>query len=302
MEWIWIGLAVICIASAIYFYWRQRRFYQSVDRMLEEILDNKTITDIDIKEGYLSALSAKAGRIQEKMQIEIGRAEKEKEQVKSLISNMSHQLKTPLANIIMYEDLLEEDSLSNEKRTQFLQKMRNQSEKVDWILNSLFKMVRLEQNAISFQASENPIRPTLLEGINRVYEKAEKKQIQLRVENFHDCGLFHNPKWTAEVFANILENAVKYTPEHGTITVNMAQFELYAQIQIRDTGMGIAQEEMTNLFKRFYRSKAVENIEGSGIGLYLSKLIVEKQKGYINVSSNLGVGSCFSVFLQKCQN
>lgn len=297
----------VCVLAVIILHRKKSALYHSVDRMMDELLDDKEIMLTDLKEGEISALAGKAKRLQEKLTVEIGQAEREKEQVKSLISNMSHQLKTPLANIMMYEEILSGDDGSQEEicateRKKFLHKMKNQSEKVEWILNSLFKMVKLEQNVIVFEAEPNLIRRTLLDAVNLVYEKAQKKQIEIETEYFPDCSLFHNPKWTTEVFANILENAVKYTPEYGKITIGMRRFEMYSEIWIRDTGIGIQEEELTEIFKRFYRSREVENVDGSGIGLYLSKLILEKEKGYMNVASRIGEGSCFSVFLQNCQN
>ena len=306
MEWIWIGisgvLVLVSAGTAVWFGRKNRRMYQEVDRMMDRLLDDKVIEQTDLKEGEISALAGKARRIQEKLQIEVGGAQREKEQVKSLISNMSHQLKTPLANIMMYEEILEDESLPRAEQEKFLGKMKKQSEKVEWILNSLFKMVKLEQDVIVFEAEAALIRRTLLDAVNLVYEKAERRQIEIETEYFPDCRLYHNPKWTTEVFANILENAVKYTPRNGLITIGMRRYEMYTEIWFRDTGMGIAKEELTEIFKRFYRSRDVENMDGSGIGLYLSKLILEKEKGYMNVASEPGKGSCFSVFLQNCGN
>lgn len=147
-------------------------------------------------------------------------------------------------------------------------------------------------------AAECSVRETLLDALNTVYEKAEKKGIEIRMEPFADQKLWHNRRWTAEVFANLLENGVKYTEPGGRIVIGCRAFEMYSQIWIRDNGRGIRREEMTEIFKRFYRSRDVEHVEGSGIGLYLSKMILEKEKGYLNVESEHGKGSCFSVFLQ----
>lgn len=306
MEWIWIGilgvLALVFAGTAVWLGRKNRRLYQEVDRMMDRILDDKVIEQTDLKEGEISALAGKARRIQEKLQVEVGGAQREKEQVKSLISNMSHQLKTPLANIMMYEEILEDESLTRAEQEKFLGKMKRQSEKVEWILTSLFKMVKLEQDVIVFEAEGALIRRTLLDAVNLIYDKAQRRQIEIETEYFPDCRLYHNPKWTTEVFANILENAVKYTPQSGRITIGMRRYEMYTEIWFRDTGMGIAKEEITEIFKRFYRSRAAENMDGSGIGLYLSKLILEKEKGYMNVASEPGKGSCFSVFLQNCGN
>lgn len=299
-------LAAVCASAAWIFYRQKRRLYRLVTQMLDELLDDKAVTLTDLEEGEISALAGRAKRLSEKLQFEISQAEQEKEQVKSLISNMSHQLKTPLANIMMYEEILTSEGsdgteLSREEQKKFLKKMRIQSEKVNWILNSLFRMVKLEQNVIQFEAGPNLIRKTILDAVNLIYEKAQAKEIEIETKYFPDCSLFHNPKWTTEVFANLLENAVKYTPRGGRITIGMNRMEMYTEIWIQDTGIGIAPEELPEIFRRFYRSPDVENLEGSGIGLYLSKLILEKEKGYMNVASRKGEGSSFSVFLQNCR-
>ena len=286
------------ILFGMYEYRRRKKLYRETDRMLESILEGDPILVSDLKEGEVSALSGKIRKIQEKQEMSVSQAEEEKEQVKSLISNMSHQLKTPLANIRMYEEILREENQDAETREKFLAKMQTQSEKLEWILNSLFKMVKLEQNVMVFEASMCPIQKTILDAVNLVYEKAAKKQIQIKTGYISDLLLYHNAKWTSEVFVNLLENAVKYTGEGGTIQIDLKQYEMYAEIRITDTGMGIRKEEIPRIFQRFYRSKDVENLEGSGIGLYLSRLIAEKEKGYIQVESVYGKGSSFSVFLR----
>ena len=134
-----------------------------------------------------------------------------------------------------------------------------------------------------------------------IYDKLEKKDIRLTMEPFEDMQLYHNRRWTAEVFVNLLENAVKYTEKDGSISIRVRPCELYTEIQIADNGRGIRREELTDIFRRFYRSPEVENVEGSGIGLYLSNLILEKEKGYITAASEYGEGSCFSVFLRNKQ-
>ena len=270
--------------------------------MLDEILDGEPVSQSDIREGEISALAAKAKRIQEKVDSGIIRAEEEKEQVKSLISNMSHQLKTPLAGLMMYREMLEDEGLDVETRRRFLEKMKGQSEKIDWILQSLFKMVNLEQGAVVFEAEALPVRDTILDAVTASLDKADRREIEILTETFEDRILWHNRKWTAEVLVNLLENAVKYTEPGGRITISVRPMEMYTEIAVSDTGRGIRQEELTEIFKRFYRSRDVENIEGSGIGLYLSRLILEHEKGYITAASVPGEGSTFSVFLQNCQN
>ncbi len=272
-----------------------------IDRLLDSVLSQEPVAYSDVEEGEYSALISKIRQIQEVLGNHARDAEKEKEQVKSLVSNMSHQLKTPLANLSLYAEILEEEGISQERRAEFADKMNRQIERFNWIVGALSKMVKLEQNIDEFEVNNTNIRQTILDAVDAVYEKLEKKEIRLIMEPFEDRRLYHNRKWTAEVFVNLLENAVKYTGKGGSISIRVWPYEIYTEIQIADNGNGIRQEELTDIFQRFYRSPEVENVEGSGIGLYLSNLILEKEKGYIKAVSEYGKGSCFSVFLQNCK-
>lgn len=296
-----ILVALLCIVIG-YSICKNKKIYRTIDRLLEQVLSQEKIEFSDVKEGELSALASKINRIQEILGKQIEQAQEEKEQVKSLVSNMSHQLKTPLANLSVYTDILTNQDLEAQKKAEVTEKIKKQIEKLDWMIGSLGKMVKLEQNVILFEAQGNSIRQTILEAVDAIYEKAEKKEITLFVESYEDRLLFHNRKWTAEVFVNLLENAVKYTDRGGEIWIRVRPYEIYTEIQFQDNGCGIHEEEITEIFKRFYRSREVEHIEGSGIGLYLSNLILEKEKGYLVVKSVYGEGSCFSVFLQNCKN
>ena len=280
----------------------KRKTYRRIDELLDRVLNQEIILDSDVKEGEYSALVSKIKQIQEVLENHARSAETEKEQVKSLVSNMSHQLKTPLANLSLYAEILGKSELSIERKNEFFSKMQRQIEKLNWMVESLSKMVKLEQNLDDFEIKNTKIRQTILDSVDTVYEKLEKKDIQLDMESFEDRFLYHNRKWTVEVFVNLLENAIKYTEKGGFISIRVKSYELYTEIQISDNGRGIRQEELTDIFKRFYRSPEVENMEGSGIGLYLCNLILEKEKGYITAISEYGKGSCFSVFLQNCKN
>lgn len=300
--WIQIGLLLILCLAAGYSIYQKRRTYRNIDRLLDSVLNQESIVYSDMEEGEFSALVSKMKQIQDVLGSHVQDAEKEKEQVKSLVSNMSHQLKTPLANLSLYGEFLGNEEIPLERRKEFVRKMQRQIDKLNWIVESLSKMVKLEQNIEGFEAADTAIRQTIFDAVDTVYEKIEKKGIHLSVEPFTDCQLFHNRRWTVEVFVNLLENAVKYTQEGGRIFITVHPYEIYTEIRISDNGRGIRQEELTDIFKRFYRSPEVENLEGSGIGLYLSNLILEKEKGYITVTSEYGKGSSFSVFLQNCKN
>ena len=285
----------------------KRKTYRMIDSLLDKVLSQEMIVwrggaYSDVEEGEYSALTGKIMQIQEVLMNHTKSARKEKEQVKSLVSNMSHQLKTPLANLSLYGEILGREELTPAQRARFADKMHRQTEKLNWIVESLAKMVKLEQNIDGFEVTDTKIRQTILDAVDTVYEKLEQKKIRLTMEPFEDRLLYHNRKWTAEVFVNLLENAVKYTEQGGAVSIRVRSYELYTEIQVTDNGRGIRREELTDIFKRFYRSPEVENMEGSGIGLYLSNLILEKEKGYITAVSQYGEGSCFSVFLQNCKN
>ncbi|MEE0434082.1 MAG: HAMP domain-containing sensor histidine kinase [Peptococcaceae bacterium] len=297
-----LALFVLSCCLCLYFWQREHKTIQIVNRMLDDILDGEVISYPDIEEGARSALAAKMKHVQEKVDASVAVAEAEKESVKQLVSNMSHQLKTPLAGLMMYREMLEDDGLNEATRQKFLAKMKGQTEKLDWILNALFKMVELEQGAVVFEAVAQPLRPTLVDAISAVFDKAERRQITITLEPFEDLNVWHNRKWTAEVFVNILENAIKYSAPKSSVTVSVHPLELYTEIRFTDHGCGIRHEELNAIFQRFYRSSDVEELEGCGIGLALSRMILENEKGYITVISTYGVGSTFSVFLQICHN
>lgn len=291
--------AVIVTILLLLFVIRNRTIYRKINMLLEQLIEGRKMDDIPFNESELSLFYNQLNVISHKLDYEIGRADLEKEQIKQLISNISHQLKTPLANVMMYEELLGNEDLTVEHQADFLHKLKTQTEKIDWLLESLFKMSKLEQNVIEFDVKKAGIKETIRNAVSAVYEKAEEKDLDICVTEFEDIMLLHNPKWTLEVFVNLLENAIKYTSS-GLIEISLEQLETYSIIHIKDSGIGISKEDIPYVFERFYRSKKVEQTEGSGIGLYLSKMILEKEKGYLTVESELGKGSIFSVFLQNC--
>lgn len=296
LVYIW---AVTMTILLLLFVIRYRRICRKINKILEQLIEGRKVDEIPFNESELSLFYHQINMISHKLDFEIGRADSEKEQIKQLISNISHQLKTPLANVMMYEELLGSEDLTKAQQSEFLRRLKTQTEKIDWLLESLFKMSKLEQNAIEFELKKERIKETIRNAVSAVYEKAEEKNIDIRVMEFEDRMLLHNPKWTMEVFVNLLENAIKYM-SCGRIEISLEQLETYSMIHIKDHGIGISNDDIPYIFERFYRSKQVEQTEGSGIGLYLSKMILEKENGYLTVKSELGKGSVFSVFLQNC--
>ena len=250
-------------------------------------------------ETLVSKLQHKLKKLIEIINNDREEAIRERDNIKSLIGDISHQIKTPIANITMYNDTLIQRELNKEQQKMFLNNMKFQVSKLEWLVQALIKMSRLESNIISLNRSKNNINDTIANSLSGIYLKAENKNITLEVECPSDIKVYHDKKWTSEAIFNILENAVKYTNNGGSIKVIVEEWELFTKIDIKDTGIGISEEEINNIFKRFYRCNEVSEIEGVGIGLYLANEIITKQGGYIKVDSEIQNGSKFSVFLKR---
>ncbi|MCM1144404.1 MAG: HAMP domain-containing histidine kinase [Blautia sp.] len=276
-----------------------KKQWANLDRILDNIQNENHIEAAiqELSETRESKIASRLHRILNTAYFKESQAIVEKNQITVLLSDISHQLKTPLANIVMNMELLQDDTLPKEKRLEFLAHTKSQAEKMQWLMDSLLKASRLENGMIQFHAQYTGIKQTIAQAVSAVYAQASARQIQLSVEDFQDITLYHNPKWTAEALTNILENAIKYSPEKSCIRIAISRLDIYTRITIQDEGIGIPEKEYNHIFQRFYRGKEVNQQEGSGLGLYLAQLILQCEKGYISVSSKIGQGSCFSVFL-----
>lgn len=218
----------------------------------------------------------------------------EKELLKELVSDISHQTKTPIANVKLYLEMMGEDK---ENIPEYMKKLNLQVDKLDFLLQSMVKISRLETGTIKIQKQKLPIARTLAESIAAVVPKADKKKIQIFVECEENLAVEHDKKWTGEALFNILDNAVKYTQAEGRVYISVCRQEIFTRISIKDTGKGIAGERQGAVFNRFYREPEIHDSEGIGIGLYLARKIITMQNGYIELESQAGQGSTFKIYL-----
>ena len=218
----------------------------------------------------------------------------EKELLKELVSDISHQTKTPIANVKLYLEMMGEDK---ENIPEYMKKLNLQVDKLDFLLQSMVKISRLETGTIKIQKQKLPIAWTLAESIAAVVPKADKKKIQIFVECEENLAVEHDKKWTGEALFNILDNAVKYTQAEGRVYISVCRQEIFTRISIKDTGKGIALERQGAVFNRFYREPEIHDSEGIGIGLYLARKIITMQNGYIELESQAGQGSTFKIYL-----
>ena len=272
-----------------------------MQKLLRDYQETGTAGFSTMKETQESKLENTLQRLLNQAEKKEVQAKKERDEVASLLSDLTHQLKTPMANVIMYTELLEDESLKAEERERFTHLAGTQAKKMQWLLENMLiisaKMAYSLWRYFSFSAEYTGIRETIGQAVSGVYAQAEDKNITIMVEAFEDRKLYHNPKWTAEALENILDNAVKYSPSGSTVTVRVYPMELYTQIEITDQGIGIPRGEYNKIFQRFYRSGNAAQTQGSGLGLYLAQLILNNEKGYVTAVSRPGEGSSFRIFL-----
>jgi len=292
----------LCLITVFFCYRYVKKTFDDVDYVLDSILAKKT--DISLKtmeDSRLSKLGHKALRIAEMNIMDVSQIKHEKEIIQSFISDMSHQMKTPLSSVTMYTDLVLEGRITEDERQEFLYRIKKGTEKLQWMMDSLVKMSRLEVGAIELNPVPAGIKQTISESVSDVYAASVKKNISIETTYFDDIMLLHDRKWTREAIANVLENAIKYSSIGGEVNISIEKLPIYTKINITDHGIGIFSDEWNSVFKRFYRGRNAKGIDGAGLGLYLASLILEKQGGYILVDSRPGQYTTFSMFLQNCK-
>ncbi|MDO4284808.1 MAG: HAMP domain-containing sensor histidine kinase [Eubacteriales bacterium] len=294
-----IAILLLCVlATGGIVLWDRRKVRKTMDKietMLEAAMDG-SFSEATFDESRLSALETKLAHYLSAAELSSQKAAQEKDKIKSLIADISHQTKTPIANLLLYSELLMEEKLPDSARAN-VEALYSQSEKLRFFIDALVKLSRLENGIISLSPQCAALQP-LLQGVAEQYAaKAAEKGLSLQLQDTDAFAVF-DARWTAEALANIVDNAVKYTAQ-GAITICAVSYEMFARIDISDTGEGIPESEQAKIFARFYRSKAVRDKEGVGIGLYLSRQIISGEGGYIKVVSVPGQGSTFSVFLPK---
>ena len=296
---VFVLLCVICFVTLI----RRKlvmfsdSFCGQMDDMLSwDIMQPKQTIE---EESLFYKINYRLGRLYEVMQENKNNIAKERADLQELISDISHQVKTPIANLKIINNTLLENEVPPQKQKEFLTAQASQLDKLDFLMQAMIKTSRLETGVISLEQKQQPVYDTLAAALGGILLNAEKKQIDVQVECPEHLDARHDRKWTSEALFNILDNAVKYTPAGGQIRVSVEGWEMYVKIDIADTGIGISEQHQGTIFKRFYREDAVHDVDGIGIGLYLAREIVTLQGGYIRVASEVGKGSTFSVFLLR---
>ncbi|MBP3272178.1 MAG: HAMP domain-containing histidine kinase [Ruminococcus sp.] len=267
-----------------------------IDKMLEDGI-NGCFTESDYNETKLSQLESKWVRYLTISKQSQQKVEQDRKKLAELVSDISHQTKTPLSNIQLYTQLLEEQQL-DEQSARLADEIRRQAEKLEFLIQSLIKTSRLETGTFQLTPVKNSISELISAAVSQERSSADKKGTELSADT-SECFAMFDSKWTLEALCNIIDNAIKYTPEGGRVHISVSEFESFVRITVADTGCGIPENELSQIFGRFYRGSNVRSQDGVGIGLYLSRQIAEGQGGYITAASSPGRRSEFSLFLPK---
>lgn len=276
--------------------WRLRRILDRMDGMLDAAIRGD-FTENAFDETRLSALETKLSHYLSASAVSARNLQTEKDVIKTLIADISHQTKTPIANLLLYAQLLAEQDLPEESRA-CAAALETQAEKLRFLVDALINTSRLETGILALRPKAAPLAPTLENAAAQIRPRAEEKGVALTLTPTGETAVF-DPKWTAEAVYNLLDNAVKYTPAGGNVTLSVTAYNFFSRIDVSDTGPGIPEEEQALVFQRFYRSPSVSETEGVGIGLYLTRQIAAGQGGYVKVASTIGQGTLFSLFLPR---
>ena len=289
------AIILIILLSIIVYRIRVRKLYANLDRMLEHAMSGN-LTEEDFDESLHSALENKFHSYLTASETSANNVKEERAKIKELISDISHQTKTPISNILLYTELLSEQELSESGR-EYIEALTAQTTKLRFLIDSLVKMSRLETGVFTLVPEHVSLAPMFDKLQTQFAMPALQKGLSLTFQPTEVSAVF-DEKWTLEAVGNVLDNAIKYT-EQGGISVTVESYELFCCISIADTGIGIPEEELPKIFSRFHRSPDVHDEEGIGIGLYLSREIIAREGGYIKVDSSVGEGSVFHIYLRS---
>ena len=292
----------VAVALVIYNRLKLKRTFDSLEKMLNQAIEGNFTAD-SFDETRFSRLEATLEEYLSSASISAQNVKNEKDKLKELISDISHQTKTPIANLVLYGELLEGTELTEEQKSN-VKAIQTQTEKLRFLIDSLVKLSRLESGIIQLEKKKTEVFPILQNVVEQVRERAATKGLQLSLNDTPATATIDS-KWTQEAIFNIADNAVKYT-DKGSITISATEFDMFVRVDISDTGKGIPEEDQAKIFGRFYRGSSTKSEEGVGIGLHLAREIITGQGGYIRVNSAPAKTTTptepvttFSIFLPK---
>lgn len=304
MGYLTAGVLLLCICggTAAFFLRREKRQSRRILRMIDQALDG-SFREIHLDESAASLAESSLWKYLCAHQAAEKALLAEKERIQKDISDLSHQSVTPVSNILLYSQLLEEWLENRELKTEekrealeYLEAIKEQTHTLDFFMEGLGKLSRMETGLIHVERKRQPVEPLFLSLRRQFSPKAADKGIRLVIAQTEAEAVF-DMKWTVEAAANLVDNALKYTPSGGEVKISAETYSFFVRIRVQDNGIGIPEEELAKIFGRFYRSPSLGQEPGLGIGLYISREIMKKQGGYIKAESERENGSTFSLYL-----
>lgn len=294
------GMSLLCIISLLVHYF-DSRYITAVISDLSRLTD--LLTELKEQPVFPENEDTLCSKLQAKMIKLINILKKkqttallEHNNMKALVSDISHQLKTPITNLMMYSEFLEDPSLPKETQTEYIHTIRLCVERLHFLSESLIKLSRLESGLIHLNQTEQSLNETVLKAVKDIYTKAKSKECEIIYHEENKIILPHDRNWTAEAVFNLLDNAVKYSRPYAKIHLTVKAFGMFAAVEVADENTPIPKEEQNKIFSRFYRGSNSHNSEGIGVGLYLAREIAVKSGGYMNLRTTKQ-GNIFSLTL-----
>lgn len=248
------------------------------------------------EEGELGLLANSVQELSLRLRETIDQLHQDKAFLKDMVADISHQLKTPLASLMIYVDLLREGKVDDTHAAEFLNTCQGELDRMEWLILTLLKLARLEADALEMSLKESPLVNTVMEAMNAVRRLAEDKHIELKLEDSDkSISPLHDSHWLAEAITNLIKNAVDHSPPESKVTIGWEHTPVFIRLRVKDQGRGIPQKHLPHIFKKFYRASS----EGSGVGLGLplAKTIVERHGGMLSATANPSGGTSFVLTL-----
>lgn len=289
-------LSVFLMSGVFMFLWKRDRLYQKAESIMQQYIAEDFSGHLpQSNEGTIYQMFSAMDQFATMLQARGEARQKEKEFLKSTISDISHQLKTPLAALTMYQEIIAGESDNPDTIRVFSEKMGISLKRIKQLIEAMLKITRLDAGGIVFEQQKNPVYEVVSHGINELKLRAKQENKEIVLKGDRNQTVSCDLEWTGEAIGNIVKNALDHTDSGGVVHIVWTLSPAMFRIQIKDNGSGISPEDIHHIFKRFYRGKKSLDTQGIGLGLPLAKAIVEGQKGVISVKSELGAGTTFTI-------
>ncbi len=287
---------LLLFLGTMLFLYRRERLYRKSENIIKDYIDgNYTVHLPQSNEGNIYQLLASVDQLATMLQAKNDTEQKTKEFLKNTISDISHQLKTPLSALMMYQEIIENEPDNPETVKEFSFKIGTALKRIEQLIQSMLKITKIDAGSIYFEKSNYSISNILNHAINELTTRANNEKKEIVINGDLEQMLYCDIEWTGEAIGNIVKNALDHTDAGGKITISCERTPVMIRIFITDNGHGIAGEDIHHIFKRFYRSKNTSDSQGIGLGLPLAKAVVEGQGGILSVQSERLQGTTFTL-------